>query len=170
VNNMIKKEIKKKDKLKREQERENILEWLEMNKKGAVNSYRFIAMYIFIGLIMGMVTLIQQNSDARVGYELDSAKRFQEIANRGEDIAENGNELVQANQFTINKAGVDEASLGRNWIEIISKAIIPSGFIPIGLEVSETENNINNIVVWLRIIIGIFATFEIYQVVRGKTT
>lgn len=141
------------------------------DKKGAVNSYRFLAIYIIAGFLFGMLTAFAQDtSDVQRAYDLDTEARAREIADTGEDILDDSSALVQANQFTLQTTYGDEKAEGLNFWQILKNGFLPYGFIPEGYDATELEITLNWVAKVLKVMFGIFALFEIYQVLRRKVT
>lgn len=141
------------------------------DKQGAVNSYRFLAIYIIAGFLFGMLSsFAQDTTDVQKAYDLDVGATAREISERGEDILDDSPDLVQANQFTLQTAFGDEKAEGMNFWQILKNGFLPYGFIPEGYDATELEVTLNHVAIWLKTIFGIFALFEIYQIVRRKVT
>lgn len=141
----------------------------------SVSTYRFLAMYILIGLVITMITAASANTaDVRNAYDLNTEGRISEISTTQEGIWQDSETLVRSNQFAISNQFGDERSLGQSFGSIlISKGLIPSGFISDSElpYATETELTANKIVVWIRLIILIFASYELFQIVfKPKTT
>lgn len=142
------------------------------NKKGAVNSYRFISIFILTGIIFSMIGFMNADiNNADQGYNLKESQRVQEIADAQEDIAIQSDSIVQANQYSLTTGYGDQRGLGKNVWAILRNGFIPSGFIPEGQQATGVEQIINMIIIWLRWIITIFASYELFQIlVKPKTT
>lgn len=142
------------------------------NKKGAVSTYRFLAMYIFIGLIVGTITLIYQDTNnTSKGYNLEGEQaRVNEIGNQKDTLIEQSDQLVKANQLSFTSGWGNENGFGRNWVEVIYKGFLPSGLIPSNYTPTPIEQEINWVIIIFRSIILIFAGFEIYQAIINKKT
>lgn len=137
----------------------------------AVNSYRFIAMYLIIGMLVGTMTaFVNHPNDVQKGYDLNTEQRMTEAATDTEEVFTNSEDLVQANAFQISNSYLDEKSGGK-FLAVLRGGFLPTGLIPEGFEVTELEQGINKIVIWFRWIIMLFAGFEIFQIlVKPKTT
>lgn len=139
----------------------------------AVNSYRFIAMYLIIGFVVGTLTLFAQTTTATTQYyDLDSNQRVEEIAGVTEDIYTDSENLVQANQFVLSSNYGDERALGRNWYEIFKNGFLPTGLIPESQKdsASELEQSLNQLIKYFRWMILLFAGYELFQMIMRKTT
>ena len=143
-----------------------------MNKM-AVNSYRFIAMYLIIGMVIGILTAFAQSQvTTDQVYDLGLEDRIGEVATTTENIYEDSETLVQANQFVFSTTYGDERALGRNWVEVFKNGFLPTGLIPEDQkdDASELERSINQLVIWFRWIILLFAGYEIFQMIIRKVT
>lgn len=139
----------------------------------AVNSYRFIAMYLLIGLLVGTITAFNvSTTDTQTGYDLAENTRIEELVNNTWAIYDDSETLVQANQFVLSSSYGDERALGGSWRHIFSSAFLPTGLIPEEQlnNATELEQGINKIVIWFRWIILLFAGYELFQMILRKTT
>lgn len=142
------------------------------NKKGAVNTYRFIAMYILIGMLVSMMTVFSQDVyEPQIGYELNTQSHLNEVTEKTNEIYSDSETLVQSNQFALTSSFGDEKALGRNWYTIFKSFFLPTGFLSDGYKPSEMEYTINWIVIIFRIIITLFAGYEVFQItIKTKQT
>lgn len=139
------------------------------NKKGAVNSYRFIAMYIIIGIVItGLSLMYQQTETEKAGWELKSLDKLGELSTNINTI---DNNIVKANQFTLTSGYGNEGEYGKNIFSALNKGFIPQGLIPKNYQASALEYTVNNIIIFFRWIILLFAGFELFQILfKGKTS
>lgn len=143
------------------------------NKKASVNSYRFIAMYLLIGMVVSFITAFAQDTtNTTQAYNLDLEGRTSEIALRGQEIYDDSETLVQSNQFDLTSNFGDERGLGRNWAEVFKTGFLPTGLIAeeqLG-KATDLEKGINTMLIWFRWIILLFAGYELFQMLIRKVT
>ena len=150
----------------------NGLNKLKKNKKGAVNTYRFIAIYFLLGLLMAsLATFNINNQEVNTFYDLNTENRVAEIVVKGENILNSSETLVQSNQYTLTSSFLDERSSGRNVVQILTQGFLPTGLLPDSQNASELERGLNWIFIVFRWIIMLFAGYEIFQIIiKTKTT
>lgn len=139
----------------------------------AVNSYRFIAMYLIIGMIVASLTLFaQDNTTTTNAYDTQLHSRIAGIEQTTEDIYDDSETLVKANQFVLTSTYGDESSLGRNWWEVFKNGFLPTGLIAEDYEgqASELERSLNVLIIWFRWMILLFAGYEVFQMIIRKVT
>lgn len=144
------------------------------NKKGAVNSYRFIAIYLMIGMLVGTLTLFNQDTTTtNIAYNLSTGNSITEIIETDAEIWDGSEELVKANEFLLANTYGDERALGRNWVEVFKRGLLPTGLMSHEEmeKANEGEKILNQLIIWIRWIILLFSGYELFQIlIKPKVT
>jgi len=134
----------------------------------AVSSYKFLAMYIMISILVGILAGVENQAIAKA--EETDYDFYNEIIYTNEKVLKNSDTLVKSDNYIVNKVYGDEVAQQKNFARIFLNVALPSKLIPKDYTASDFERSLDSMFMWFRWILLIFAGFELYQIIINKKT